>query len=308
VPTLIALLTDSVPAMAWDAEELLCRLAGPTVPDVYLDMSSDAGRSTCRLAWETWWRANEGLVDLSSFVPESRMLGMTLIADLDKGRVFEVDRDHTERWNIAGFGGPVDMQYLPNGRILVAENHARRVTERDKSGKVIWEKATPAFPASCQRLPNGNTFIATYNQILEVTSDGKETLKLTQEGIYCARKVRAGRIVLVNTTGRVATLDPAGKEVAAFETGGIANWSSIEVLNNGHVLVCGTGNKVIEFDDRGRRAWECSVPYAICATRLPNGNTLVCSSEGRRVVEVDRSGKEVWDHRTVGRPWHVVRR
>jgi HEAT repeat protein len=309
VSPLITLLTEAPAPSAWEAEELLGRLAGPTAPDVRLDLTEESGRRLCRAAWETWWRTNETTLDLSRLTWESRLLGLTLIADLDKGRVVEVGRDHGQRWRVDGFGGPVDVELLPSGRILVAENHSRKVTERDKTGRICWEKTTSAFPASCQRLPNGNTFIATYNELLEVTGDGRETFKLARaDGVYCARKQRSGRILLVNSAGRVATLDPSGKEIAAFETGGVANWSSLEALPNGNCLVCGTGNKVIEFDPRGRRVWECTVQNAVCATRLPNGNTLVCSSEGRRVVEVDRTGKEIWEHRTEGRPWHVRRR
>ncbi len=309
VPALFSLLTDAPPHVAWEAEELLCRLAGPTGPDLHLDLTGEIARAVCRSAWETWWRANEHLLDLSRFTLDTRLLGLTIVADLDKGRIMEIGRDHKERWHIEGFKGPVDVQCLPNGRILVAENHGRRVTERDRTGKIHWERATSAFPASCQRTANGNTFIATYNEILEVTPDGREILKLAwPDGIYSARKLRSGRMIVVNSKGRVATLDPSGKEISSFESGGVASWSSIEVLNNAHCLLCGNSNKVVEFDPSGRRVWECSIPYAVSATRLPNGHTLVCSSEGRRVVEIDRTGKEVWEHKTPGRPWHVVRR
>jgi hypothetical protein len=309
VPSLIGLLTEAPAPCACEAEEMLERVAGPTGPELAFDLTNDAGRRECRAAWEAWWRAHEGAIDLVKAPLESRALGLTLIADLDGGRILEIGRDHKPRWQIAGFGGPVDVQVLSNGRILVAENHARKVTERDRSGRVCWERATSTFPASCQRLPNGNTFIATYNQLVEVTPDGREALQLSRpDGVYNARKLKNGRIVLVNSAGKIATLDPAGKELSSFETGGVASWSSLEILANGHCLACCAGGKVVEFGPGGRPVWECAVPNAVCAARLVNGHTLVGSSEGRRVVEVDRAGKVVWEHRTEGRPWHVLRR
>jgi hypothetical protein len=309
VATLIRLLTDATPAVAWEAEEMLNRLAGPSAPPFHLDLTNDSARIQCQASWDEWWKTRGSEVDFAQVAAESRPLGLTLITDLDKGRVVEIGRDHKERWRVDGFGGPVDVQLLPTGRILVAENHARKVTERDRSGKIVWEKSTPAFPASCQRLPNGNTFIATYNQLLEYAPDGREVLKVARaDGVYSARRVRSGRMVLINSAGKVVTLDSSGLELSSFETGGIASWSSFEIQPNGHCLACCQANKVVEFDATGRRVWECAIPNAVCAKRLANGHTLICSSEGRRVVEVDRAGKVVWEHRTEGRPWHVVRR
>jgi HEAT repeat protein len=306
VSPLIALLTDSPPELAWQAEDLLARIANDSAPRVYLDSDAEETRRKCRSAWEAWWQIHEASFEPTGLKLEPRYLGMTLIADLDKGRVLELGPDHKERWKINGFGGPVDVHLLGNGHVLVAENHARQVTERDRTGKIVWKKATSAYPASCQRLPNGNTFIATYSQLLELTPDGREVLKVDRpDGIYAAQKLRNGHIVFVTSAGRVTTLDAAGKQIKQFETGGIIGWSSLDILPNGHVVACCTPDKVVEFDGNGKRIWECSVPNAVSARRLPNGNTLVCSSEKHRVVEVDRLGKEVWEVRTEGRPWHV---
>lgn len=309
VPALIALLTEGTPEIAWEAEELLCRINDAGGPGGYLDTASEQNRRQCRAAWESWWKTHEGKFDPARARLGQRLLGLTVIADLDKGTVLAVDSGRKERWRISGFGGPVDLQVLPNGNVLVAENHGRKVTERDRTGKLVWEKSTLTLPASCQRLPNGNTFIATYNQLLEVAPDGRETQKIPRpEGIYCARKLRNGHVVLATAVGKIVDLDQSGKEIRSFDTGGVVNWSSLEALPNGHILACCNPGKVVEFDAFGKRVWECAVPNAVCAQRLPNGNTLVCSSEGHQVLEVDRTGKEIWVHKTEGRPWHVRRR
>jgi hypothetical protein len=42
--------------------------------------------------------------------------------------------------------------------------------------------------------------------------------------------------------------------------------------------------------------------------RLANGNTVVASNATGRVVELDRSGKEVWDYKGDGRLMRARRR
>jgi HEAT repeat protein len=309
MPVLIALLTEAKADIAWEVEELLCRLAGETGPEVFLDNAADDSRRLCRAAWERWWAAHEAQFDATRVQGTTRFQGLTVIADLDKGRVLEVSADHKERWQVSGFGGPVDVQVLANGHVLVAENHANRVTERDATGKIVWQKANTSLPASCQRLSNGHTFIALHKEILEVGTKGEEIFKQARpEGLFSARKLHNRHMVLLTARGKVITLDAAGKEIGSFDAGPIMTWSSLDVLSNGHCLVCGTSGRVVELDPSGKRVWECTVANAVCASRLSNGHTLVCDSDGHRVVEVDHEGKSVWEHRIEGRPWFVRRR
>ncbi len=51
----------------------------------------------------------------------------------------------------------------------------------------------------------------------------------------------------------------------------------------------------MEVDAAGKVVWECKIAQACQALRRPNGHTLVCSYGGRRIVEVDREGKIVWE-------------
>jgi hypothetical protein len=309
VPALIALLTEGTPELAWQSEEMLCRMAGESGPGVFLDLSGDGPRRKTRAAWEAWWKVQESKFDPARMNMEPRLLGLTVVADLDKGLIQEFGLDHQERWHIGGFKGPVDVMVLPNGNVLVAENHGRKVTEKDRTGKTIWEKATSALPASCQRLPNGNTFIATYNQIMEVTADGREISKITRtDGLYSAQKLRNGHIVLLSTQGRIVTLNAAGEEIKSVHLGLVMGWSSFDILPNGHFLACCSPGKVVEFDAAGNRVWEVDAPNVVSARRLPSGHTLICTSEAKRIVELDRTGKEVWEQKTEGRPWHVKRR
>jgi hypothetical protein len=77
----------------------------------------------------------------------------------------------------------------------------------------------------------------------------------------------------------------------------------VERLPDGNTLIADgrifTGNDahVLEVDSLGRLVWayiKCDVPFLHSARRLPNGNTLMASSYGNKVVEVNRNGDTVW--------------
>jgi hypothetical protein len=77
----------------------------------------------------------------------------------------------------------------------------------------------------------------------------------------------------------------------------------VERLPNGNTLISDgrifTGNDAhaLEVDSLGRLVWayiKCDVPFLHTARRLANGNTLMSSSFGNKVVEVNRSGDTVW--------------
>ncbi|HEV3262646.1 MAG TPA: PQQ-binding-like beta-propeller repeat protein, partial [Gemmataceae bacterium] len=314
VPVLFELLGDvRVPtAVSWQAEELLYRIAGDQGPAVSVGAGGAGARKKCQAAWARWWRDHAAKVDLARVTDEQRLLGLTLVAELDSNKVWECGRDGKPRWTLDGLGGPIDAQALPGGRVLVAENQQSRVTERDLKGKIVWEKALNQSPIVCQRLPNGNTFIATYNSVLEVTRDGKEVYSHSPGGnffIYGAHRMRNGHIACISGQGEILDLDGAGKVVKTIPVTTNGGWCGVEGLPGGRFLVAVTGqNKVLEVDGSGKTVWECSVNGAGHATRLPNGNTLVASMMGNRVVEVNRAGKTVWEQTTVGRPFHVHRR
>jgi len=78
----------------------------------------------------------------------------------------------------------------------------------------------------------------------------------------------------------------------------------IERLAGGHTLIADEGSptslaggRAIEVDSLGRLVWayvKCDVPGLHTARRLANGNTLLSSSLGDKVIEVNRDGDTVW--------------
>jgi hypothetical protein len=319
LPALVALLGDGPADLTWRAEDLLSRIAGEKAPAPVPGAPADAAaRKKWHLAWEGWWSAHGAGLDLARLNLDEAALGLTVVCEIDglghfPGRVCEFTRGGTLRWSVEKLDSPVDVQRLPSGRILVAEHWAKRVTERDRTGKVLWEHKTSNSPVSAERLRNGNTLIATYSEIIELTPGGKTVFKYTQGGmIYYAVKLPSGHVLFVDSTGKVAELDAAGKVVMSFVPKkykeGASYGASVEPLPGSRYLVCLSGaGKVVEMDATGTIHWECSLPAPGYTHRLRGGTTLVSCIDERFIVEVDRQGKELWRKKTKGRPFRVRR-
>jgi hypothetical protein len=315
VPVLIALLSDGPRETAYQAEDLLGRLAGSKSPAVALGFGDATSRQNCRKEWEKWWLHNSATLDMSQLDAEETSLGLSVVCDCDVdgnyrvGSVWECAADGKPRWQIKGVKNPADVQLLPGGRVLIAECQGFNVSERDREGKVLWSHTVDNCPVSCQRLPNGNTFIATYTELMEITRDGEKVFThKTGASVFCAKKLRNGNILYAHSQGQIVELGSNGREVRSITLGGMSAWASVEPLPNGRYLVSQYNkNQIVEVDELGRIQWECAIQTPAWCTRLPNGNTLVASTEGHRILEVDRTGKEVWQRETQGRPFRVKR-
>ncbi len=315
IPVLIDLLTE--PKLTTQdtglIEDFLYRLAAdkPTPP---VPAREPAARRKYREAWQAWWKEHGKGVELARIAEVSRLLGNTLVVLLDQGQVVDLDNQNKPRFTINGLDFPLDAQYLPGDRVLVAEHQGSRVTERNRDNKILWEKKIPQ-PLTAQRLPNGNTFIATRTLLLEVDKDGKEVFTHPfpgGESVMRAHKLRNGDIAVITQLGvtRYARLDRTGKEISSFGVTVNTSGGRIDVLPNGNVLIPeNSNNRVVEHDPQGKVVWEANVDSPIVATRLPNGNTLVTTMNPQRgAVELDRSGKEVWNFKADTRVTRAYRR
>jgi hypothetical protein len=71
--------------------------------------------------------------------------------------------------------------------------------------------------------------------------------------------------------------------------------------------VSGGNNRVVERDADGKVVRTLPVAEPIAAVYLPNGHLLVTSMSQKRAVELDRSGKEVWEYKRTTRVTRAVR-
>jgi hypothetical protein len=311
VPVLIDLLTQVPLAQAWQAEDLLYRLAESAAPPGAALGRDDASRRRCRDAWTAWWREEGPKVELARLDTAPRLLGYTLLVLLDTGRVLELDGNNRVRWQIDNVDFPLDAQVLPGDHVLLAEHESNVVTERDRRGTVVWKHEID-HPLMAQRLPNGNTFIATAMHTIEVSRLGRTVSGFRPpngEQIMRAQKLRNGEIALVTTPqlgGQVqhyVRVDPSGREIVRFPVQVRTSGGRVEVLPGERVLLPEMAhNRVVEYDANGRVVWEAAVEQPVAAVRLPNGHTLVTSMNPQRgAVELDRSGRsEVWQYKENG--------
>lgn len=317
IPVLIALLSEAPLPIACRAEHLLFLLAGGHGPATSLSEGTAAARRQCRDTWGAWWREMPASVDLTRLQHEEPIRGLTVVCEydgLDGGRVWAGGPDGKPLWQIARLEGPNDIQLLPGGRVLIAERNANRVTERDHQGKILWQHHAPGNPIACQRLPNGNTLIATFRELYEVTIDQQKVFSHADRREYRhALKLPNGHVLYVTRNGLLVEMDAASKHEVrtvrpANYAAGATYWASLELLPNGrYLLALGGASRVIEMDASGKLHWECTVPSAVFATRLRNGNTLIASFEERCLIEMDRAGKEVKRQTLRGRPFAARR-
>jgi hypothetical protein len=301
------------------AEDVLCRLAEEADPPAVSLGVTAADRKKCRDAWAAWWAANQEKADLGRLEKTPRLLGRTLIVLLDQGRVFELDSKDKVLWQLEYLQLPLDVQMLPEDRLLVAEYNNSRVTERTLTGEIKWQRAVNQ-PIVAQRLANDNTFLASDSQLEEVDAKGKLVFTWAPpngDRIMKAVKLPTGEALCLlsqannnGTEGRVVRVDGTGKVVGAFQVtlGTPVFGGRIQGLANGNVLIPHLGeDKVVEYTREGKAVWEVAIKSPIVATRLRNGNTLVTSMDPQnyRAVEFDRTGREVW--RYVGNNTRVTR-
>ncbi len=317
IPVLLALFEDGPASAARRAEEVLFQLAGETAPSASLGLAGPADRRRCREAWLNWWTAQGDKLDLGRLQAAGSSLGLTLYCMYDSvtgdGRVQLIGSDGKTRWEIEGLQGPNDARLLPGGRVLIAERNSGRVTERDVAGRVLWEKSVESGALTAQRLPGGNTLITSWTQVLEVAPDGKTVWEYTTPGGFRhAGYQKTGRILAITAAGQLLELDRGGKllrtVMPARHAAGATYWASAEQSAPARYLAAlGSSRRVVEVDETGKIVWEVELPNAVFATRLPSGNTLVCCFEECQVVEVDREGKEVARRKLSGRPFSARR-
>jgi hypothetical protein len=242
-----------------------------------------------------------------------------------------LNEDGTEAWK-ADRPAARDGFVLDDGRVLIAwQDEVVEYATRDKNKVSFRYKLSSANKeiATAVRLANGNTLVAELGpepKLLEVNNESKvvTSVRLQPETDNAHMQTRMAR-QLPNGNYLVPHLLAFGvKEYAADgkvvstlrtdldELGGrpAENWPFTAVrLDNGHTIVSLThGNKVVEFDAKGKVAWKVSnedfpslKPFDDpCGMQvLPNGNIVVTSyhaEKGIKVFEISRYKKIVWQY------------
>jgi hypothetical protein len=116
--------------------------------------------------------------------------------------------------------------------------------------------------------------------------------QVTAERLAAAFRPRDRTLIVLLNAGRVIDVDAGGKTLWQVE--GLKFPLDAQYLPGDRVLVAEyEGGRVSERNRKGEVVWEKKVLNPIVAQRLPNGNTFIATSS--RLLEVDPSGREVWE-------------
>lgn len=303
VPGLINLVADVPATHSWRAEELLTRLAGDNVPAIPFGRD-DETRKKARDVWSEWWAKSGDSIDMAKLDVVPQLLGHTLIVQADfrgvGGRVYEVDPGGKMLWKIENLQQPFDALVVGKDRVYIAEQSTNMVTLRDFQGNIQWNKQV-IMPCNLQALPNGHLLIAARNQLIELDQDRNEVFQLQRErfDITSGAKDKNGDYLILTNTGSVIRFDRTRKQLKDFSiTAGRTFMAAMEILPSGRILVTHQ-NGFTEFESDGRKVIGPTTVMGQISSiqRLPNGNTLVCGTTDRSVVELDKGGKVVWEYK-----------
>ena len=166
-----------------------------------------------------------------------------------------------------------DLHVLPGGNLLFQTDWTKLV-EMTPDKKIVWQ-----YDAATS---NGNT-----GKTIEV-----HAFQRLDNGVTMIAESGRGRIIEVDRDGKL--LKEVKLKLAKNDPH--RDTRLVRKLDTGHYLVAHESEKAVrEYDASGTVVWEHAVGTKVySAVRLKNGNTLIGTGDGHRVVEVDTKGKEVW--------------
>jgi HEAT repeat protein len=185
-------------------------------------------------------------------------------------------------------------------------------------------------------LKSGARYIGQRNSFVELDYDGNAVKRLSLETreypIFSPQLTLDGRIGggSIKERTRILEIDPSNKFNATLIPGSPLPGTvfSVQALGLGYLVALaddasllqkargaktdeersrleeriGYGARLVELDDKGKIIWQCRLPFARWASRLPNGNTLALHSNGvplnqeiNCVVEINAEGHVVWE-------------
>ena len=198
-----------------------------------------------------------------------------------------------------GAGGPVSH------RFLCADYGGNMIRIVSADGEIEWEHPAQR-PQDVWQMKNGNILFSHNKGAKEVTRDKKIVWEYTVEGgceVHACQPLGDGNyMVAVSGPCEIREIDAAGKVVKTVKlvTGQKKAHSQMRQarkLTNGNYIVGHSKDKVVrEYDANGKVIRTIKVdPYVFGGWRTKNGNTIITTGDGHRVIEVDADDNVVWE-------------
>lgn len=198
-------------------------------------------------------------------------------------------------------------------KVLIGDYSTKTLALVNKEGDIEWQTPIRNIHDAAV-LPNGNILFQTdWTEIVEINSDRKIVWKYDAKQqnagdgkrveIHAFQRLPNGHTMLAESgRARIIEVDAEGKiqkevPLKIEHPNAHTDTRLARKLENGHYLVAHEGdNKIVrEYDGDGKVVWEYPTHTKVySATRLMNGNTLIGTGDGHRVIEVNREGKTVW--------------
>jgi len=223
----------------------------------------DAKRAEPVKKWRTWWKGSRESFDFTPALERMQVVGVVVCDSIGR-EIFIMDLYGKKVFSKKVTQRPYCVAAAPNGNVLVGlyDKGVSRIEEYNRQGKKVWSSDKVNLRSVVQdvaRLSNGNT----------LTTDP------------------SGR--------RVIEIDPKGEKIVWSHQVNSTSPAAIQRLDNGNTLMCLYTGQVQEIDRKGKVVWERSgLSSPRDAQKLANGNVLITEYSRRRVVEITRGGKEVW--------------
>ncbi len=201
-------------------------------------------------------------------------------------------------------------QQFGKPRTLFAADYEKKIAAVVNADNTIALQLPIQAIHDAQPLPNGNWLLqTTFTEVVEVDGKGKEVWKYKpaaesgkveihafrrlENGLTMVAESGATRIIEVNKEGAIVHSTP----IKVSTPNPHRDTRLVRITPTGNYLVAHEGEKCIrEYNREGSVVWEYEVGSQLySAVRLSNGNTLVGTGDGHRVIEVNKDKKIVWE-------------
>lgn len=161
-----------------------------------------------------------------------------------------------------------------------------------------------------QPLPNGNWLLqTTFTEVIEIDGTGKQVWKYTPDEskgrieIHAFRRLDNGLTMIAESgSSRIIEVDSKGvvkhsMPLQVSQPNPHRDTRLVRITPKGNYLVAHEGEKCVrEYDRSGKVVWDYEVGSQLYgAVRLENGNTLIGTGDGHRVIEVNPAKEIVWE-------------
>jgi outer membrane protein assembly factor BamB len=212
-----------------------------------------------------------------------------LAADSSKSLIAIIREDGSTEWEMK-IGPLHDLHWLENEHLLMQTSWTRVVEVDTSNNQVVWEYDAASQPDNANRKVEIHAFQRLSNQATLISESGAtRLLEIDQQG------KRVANIPLL-----------VSKPHPHRDT------RLVRRINNGNFLVCHEGDGIVkEYAADGKIVWSFEIPLfdrkpapghgpeafgnqCFCALRLKNGNTLISTGNGHRVLEIAPDKRIVW--------------